>query len=73
MYLVQMQHTHSHFIAFYRCFCMDVDFFFLSFRHFNTGSMTLPTDVMQQCHPYVGQCMNVDTKVMPHTKLYLYF
>ena len=54
-------------------FCMDVDFSFLSFRHFNTGPMTLPTDDMQQCHPYVGQCMKVDTKVIPHTKLYLYF
>ena len=27
-------------------FCMYVDFYFLSFRLFNTGPMTLPTDVM---------------------------
>ena len=73
MYLVKMQHAYSHFIGFYRCFYMDVDFYFLSFRHFNTGPMTLPMDVMQQCHPYVGQCMKMDTKVIPHTKLYLYF
>ena len=71
MYLVKMQHAYSHFIGFfYRCFCMDVDFYFLSFMHFNTGPMTLPTDVKQQCHHYVGQCMKVDTKVIPHTITY---
>ena len=47
-------------------FCMYVDFYFLSFRHFNTGAMTLPTDIMWQCHPHVVQCMKVDTKVIPH-------
>ena len=52
---------------------MYVDFYFLSFKHFNTGPMTLPTDVMQQCHPYVGQYIKVDTKVIPHTKLHLNF
>ena len=36
-------------------FCMYVDFCYLPFRHFNAGPMTLPdTDVMQQCHHYVG-------------------
>ena len=54
-------------------FCVYVDFYFLSFRHFNTEPMTLPTDDMWQCHPYVGQCMKVGTKVIPHTKSYLYF
>ena len=29
---------------------MYVDFYFLPFRHSNTGPMTLPTDVMWQCH-----------------------
>ena len=48
-------------------------FYFLSFSHFNTGPMTLPTDDMWQGHPFVGQCMKVDTKVIPHTKLYLHF
>ena len=33
--------------------------------------MTLPTDIMQQCHHYVGQYMEVNTKVLPHTILYL--
>ena len=60
-------------LVFIDVFCMYVDFYFLSFRHFNTGPMALPTDVMWQCHPYVGQCMKVDTKVIPLTKLYLYF
>ena len=41
---------------------MYVDFYFISFRHFNTGHMTLPTDV--------GQCMKVDTEVIPHTITY---
>ena len=52
-------------------FCMYVDFYYLPFRHFNAGPMTLPTDVMQQCHHYVGQYMKVNTKVLPHTILYL--
>ena len=52
---------------------MYVDFYLLSFRNFNTGPMTLPTDDMQQSHPYVAQCMKVDTKVISYTKLYLYF
>ena len=46
---------------------MYVDFYFLSFRHFNTGPMTLPTDVKWQCHHYVGQYMKVNTKVITHT------
>ena len=71
MYLVKKQHAYSHFIVFYRCFCMHVDFYLLSFRHFNAGSMTLPTDDMWQCHPYVGQHMKVDIEVICHTKLYL--
>ena len=73
MYLLKMQHAYIHFIVFYRCFCMYVDFYLLSFRHFNTAPMTLPTDDMQQCHPYVDQYMKVDTEVIPQTKLYLYF
>ena len=52
-------------------FCMYVDFYLLSFRHFNAGPMALSTDDMQQCHPYVGQYMKVDTEVILHTKLYL--
>ena len=36
---------------FYKCFCVCVDFYFLLFRHFNTGPMTLSTDDMWQCHP----------------------
>ena len=70
MYLVKMQHSYDHFIGFYRCFCMYVDFYFLSFRHFNTGPITLPTDATWQCHHYVGLCMKVDTKVIPHTITY---
>ena len=42
-------------LVFIDVFCMYVDFYFLSFRHFNTGPMTLPTDDRQQCHPFVGQ------------------
>ena len=52
---------------------MYVDFYLLSFRHFNAGPMALPTDDMQQCHPYVGWYMKLDTEVIPHTKLYLQF
>ena len=40
-------------------------FHLLSVRHFNAGPMTLPADDMQQCHPYVGQHMKVDTEVIP--------
>ena len=36
-------------------FGMYVDFYLLSFRHCNMGPMTLATDVMWQCHPYIGQ------------------
>ena len=57
-------------LVFVDVFCMYVDFYFLSFRHFNTGPMTLPTDIKQQCHHYVGKCMKVDTKVIPHTITY---
>ena len=46
-------------------FCMYVDFYLLSFRHFNAGPMALPTDDMGQCHSYVGQYMKVDTVVIP--------
>ena len=28
-------------------FCMDVDFYYVPFRHSSTGPMTLPTDVKQ--------------------------
>ena len=52
-------------------FCMYVDFYYLPFRHFSAGPMTLPTDVRRQCHHYVGQYMKVNTKVLPHTILYL--
>ena len=58
-------------LRFYRCFCMYVDFYYLLFRHANAGPMTLPTDVMQQCHHYVGQYSKVNSKVLPHTILYL--
>ena len=51
-------------------FCMDVDFYYVPFRHSCTGPMTLPTDVMQQCHHNVGQCRQVNSKVFPHTILY---
>ena len=50
---------------------MYVDFYYLPFRHFNAGPITLSTDVMQQCHHYVGQYMKVNIKVLPHTILYL--
>ena len=50
---------------------MYVDFYYLPFRHFNAEPMTLPTDVMRQCHHYVGQYMKVNIKVLPHTILYL--
>ena len=36
-------------------FCMDVDFYYVPFRHFSAGPITLPTDVMWQCHHNVGQ------------------
>ena len=52
-------------------FCMYVDFYYLPFRHFSARSMTQPTDVMLQCHHYVGQYMKVNSKVLPHTILYL--
>ena len=44
---------------------MYVDFYFLPFRHFSVGPMTLPTDVIWQCHHYVDQYMKVNTKVLP--------
>ena len=50
---------------------MCVDFFYLPFRHPNAGPMTLPTDVMRQCHHYVGHYSKVNSKVLPHTILYL--
>ena len=63
MYIVKMQHAYSHFIGFFiDVFCMDVDFCFLSFRHFNTGPMTLPTDVKWQCHQYVGPVLEGEQK-----------
>ena len=65
MYLVKMQHAYIHFIVFYRCFLMHVDFDLLSFRYFNAGPMALPTDDNQQCHPYVGQYMKVETEIIP--------
>ena len=58
-------------LDFYKCFCMYVDFYLLSFRHFNAGPIALPTDDIWQCHPCVGQNMKVDTEVIPYTKLYL--
>ena len=45
-------------------FCMYVDFYSFSFRHLNAGPMALPTDVKQQCHPYVSQYVKVDKKVI---------
>ena len=44
---------------------MYVDFYFLPFRQLNTVPMTLPTDVMQQYHYYVGHYMKVNIKVLP--------
>ena len=38
-------------LVFIDVFCVYVDFYLLSFRHFNTEPITLPTDDMQQCHP----------------------
>ena len=43
-------------------FCMDVDFYYVPFRHSCTGPMTLPTDVKRQCHHNVGQCRQVNSK-----------
>ena len=73
MYIIKMQHAYSHFIRFYRCFCMDVDIYYVPFRHSSTGPMTLtlPTDVKQQCQYNVGQNRQVNSKVLPHTILYL--
>ena len=51
-------------------FCMHVDFYSSSFRHFNAGPMALPTDNKWQCHPYMGQCVKVDTgKVIPQYQI----
>ena len=61
----------SFLLDFIDVFCMYVDFYFSPFRHFNAGPMTLPKDVMWQCHHYVGQYMKVNIKVLPHTILYL--
>ena len=41
-------------------FCMDVDFYYVPFRYSSAGPMTLPTDVMWQCHHNVGQCRQVN-------------
>ena len=46
MYLVKMQHAYIRFIGFIDVFCMYIDFYLLSFRHFNAGPMALPTDDM---------------------------
>ena len=40
-------------------FCMNVDFYYVPFRHSCTGPMTLPTDVKRQYHHNVGQCRQV--------------
>ena len=56
-----MQHAYSHFIRFYNVFCMDVDFYYVPFRHSSTRPMTLPTDVKRQCHHNVGQCRHVNS------------
>ena len=51
-------------------FCMDVDFYYGPFRHSSAGSMTLPTDVKQQCHHNVGQCRQVNSKgITPYHSL----
>ena len=52
-------------------FCMNVDFYYVPFRHSCTGHMTLPTDVMWQCHHNVGQCRQVNSKVLSHAIFYL--
>ena len=52
-------------------FCMDVDFYYVPFRYSSAGPMTLPTDVKWQCHHYVVQYSKVNSKVLPHTILYL--
>ena len=58
-------------LAFIDVFCMNVDFFYyVPFRHSCAGHMTLPTDVMRQCHHNVGQCRQVNSKVFPHTICY---
>ena len=49
-------------LAFIDVFCMNVDFYYVSFRHSCTGHMTLPTDVMWQCHHNVGQCRQENSK-----------
>ena len=56
-----MQHAYNNFIGFFiDVFCIYVDFYLLSFRHFSAGPMALPTDDMWQFHSYVGQYMKVD-------------
>ena len=52
-------------------FCMNVDFYYIPFRHSCTEHMTLPTDIKQQCRHNVGQCRQVNSKVLPHTIVYL--
>ena len=39
-------------------FCMNVDFYYVPFRHSCTGPMTMPTDVKQ---PVSSQCGPVQT------------
>ena len=60
----------SFLLDFIDVFCIYVDFYFLPFRHFNAGPMTLPTDFRWQCHHYVGQYMKVNIKVLPHPIIY---
>ena len=70
MNLVKVQHAYITFIGFLRdVFCMYVDFYSFSFRHLNAGPMALPIDGKQQCHPYVGQYVKVDKKVIPQYQI----
>ena len=61
---------HASFLLFFiDVFCMYVDFYSPSLRHLNAGPMALPTDNKWQCHPYEGQYVNMDTKVIPKYKI----
>ena len=68
MYLLKVQHIYITFIGFHGWF-LYVDFYSFSFMHLNAGPMALPTDDKQQCYPYVGQYVKVDTKVIPQYQI----
>ena len=69
MYLVKVQHAYIPFIVFFIVFLYVHCFYSFWFRPLNAGPMALPTDDRQQCHPYVGQYVKVDTAVIPQYQI----